>query len=137
MQLQDIDLRSRGVGHLIHEWKANPADANVRTVWGINDLVLQSLGLMDDSFKLYDYFREHGQFPNADARFNYFIAIVEQIAKNAHETDDLISIVESAGVSLVDAQRFRKSLQRLDEIIGEDRFATDIACSSGALDDWD
>lgn len=133
--IKDFDVHARGVINLVKSWKTE--HAAVRAVWKLEDLTSEWLRLSEKAHDLQRYYCEHGEFPNLSATYSYFVDIVGDAVGCGRELDDLISMFEGEGHSVEGADRLRREIDRLQEIINEDRFATNASFGGGVLDDWD
>lgn len=134
--IRDIEIRSRGIARVVEAWKRDYDE--VRQVWAIEDLIEVAQPVITDALGLYGRFVSEGAFPDPSARFSYFVHILECLAFVARETEALSSAREVCGYSVRGIDQLRTSKQQIEEIIMEDRFATDAAFSpGGAFSSWD
>ena len=105
-------------------------------VWTIEDLIGEWLRLFSTAGEMFAYYCEQGQFPNEEATFSYFVDIVEETARCGREVENLASMFEMQGYSVERTEELRRGIDKLQEIVEEDRFATKAAFQGGALDDW-
>jgi hypothetical protein len=133
--LKEFDVHARGVVNLVVTWKRERA--TVRAFWRLEDLTAEWLRLAEQAHELRGYYCEHGQFPNAGATYSYFVEIVDESVGCGRELDDLIGMFEAERHSVNGADKLRRGIDTLQEIIDEDRFATNASFGGGALDDWD
>jgi uncharacterized protein YjiS (DUF1127 family) len=133
--LEEFDVHTRGVVNLVQAWRS--ADSAARAVWRLEDLTAEWLKLAGKAHELRDYYCEHGQFPNSEATYSYFVEILDGAAKCGLDLDGLICMFEAEGYEVKVADALRRGIDRFHEIIDEDRFATNASFGGGALDEWD
>ncbi len=133
--LKEFDLHARGVVNLVETWKRE--HAAVRAFWKLEDLTTEWLRLCESAHELHAHYCEHGQFPNSDATYSYFVEILDEGVRCGQELDNLLCMFEAEGYAVNGADRLRRGIDSLQGIIDEDRFATNASFESGALDDWD
>jgi hypothetical protein len=133
--LKEFDVHARGVVNLVEAWKTR--HAVVRAVWRVEDLAGEWLRLFASAHELHDYYCEHARFPNSDATYSYFVEILEQCVRCGRELDDLVGMFEGEGHAVARAEELRRGIDKLQEIVDEDRFATNASFGGGSLDDWD
>lgn len=133
--IKDFDVHAKGVARLVESWKER--HAAVRALWRLEDLVGEWLRLFATAGEIFAYYCEHGQFFNAEATFSYFVDILEETVRCGGEVDDLVCMFETQGYSVDRTDELRRGITKLQDIVEEDRFATNAAFHGGALDEWD
>ncbi|MEX0712134.1 MAG: hypothetical protein WD278_07275 [Pirellulales bacterium] len=134
--LREFDLQSRGVVKLLEEWRTK--HAAVRKVWKTEEVIAVYLSAIEAATSLFDYYRQNGHFPHSEqqyAPFSYFVQLLEQMLLAANELEDVASRLEDEGFEINGTSRLREGIEKLTEVVAEDRFAIEAASASGALDD--
>lgn len=133
--LEDFDIHARGVVSLVETWKSE--HTAVRGVWRLEDLTAEWIKLAAKAHELRACYCEHGQFPNSGATYSYFVEVLDEAAKCGRDLDGLVRMFEGEGHEVAGADALRRGIDKFQEVIDEDRFATNASFGGGALDEWD
>jgi hypothetical protein len=127
--LQDFDVRSRGVAMLVEDWEAK--HAAVRQTWKVEDLLRLVVDAVSAAAEVYaDSLKPVvTAIALADriSQSGYFLRLLEQLMTSASLIEDRVCVFESEGYAVAGADRLRRAISRLSEIVGAVRAALEEA----------
>jgi hypothetical protein len=134
LTIKEFDVHARGVANLVKTWKSQYAA--VRAAWKLEDLIAEWMQLAESAKELFAYYCDHAHFPSSNATFSYFVELVDETVGCGAELGDLVRMFETEGYKVDRAEELCRDVARLQEVVEEDQFATQMAFEGGALDDW-
>ena len=127
--LQDFDVRSRGVAMLVEDWEARRAA--VRHTWKVEDLVKLVVDAIAAAAEVHVTSQHLTAAPQSlvdhIGKLAYFLRLLDQLMSSASLIEDRVSVFESEGYAVNNADPLRQAISRLSEIIGDVRTALEEA----------
>lgn len=121
--LQDFDVRSRGVAMLVEDWEAR--QAAVRQTWKVDDLASLVVDAIAAAAEVRAASRNQavpGQsLADRIGKLAYFLRLLDQLMNSANLIEDRVSVFESEGYAVDNADQLRQAISLLSEMISDVR----------------